>query len=103
MSTLMTADGHLEKVAFVKFDVIQGAATEFGPAAENFEGRGATAETTINAEVSEHDAPPAPPIIKMATPYEKYFRPTMVTDQSGRLAEDLAEDLWDEVILELRV
>ena len=42
------------------------------------------------------------PIIKMATPYEKYFRPTMVTDQSGRLAEDLAEDLWDEAILELR-
>jgi hypothetical protein len=38
----------------------------------------------------------------MATPYEKYFRPTMVTDQSGRLAEDLAEDLWDEAILELR-
>ncbi len=33
------------------------------------------------------------PVIRVAAPYEENFRPTMVTDGSGGLAEDLAEDL----------
>lgn len=33
------------------------------------------------------------PAIRVAAPYEEHFRPTMVTDGSGGLAEDLSEDL----------
>ena len=33
------------------------------------------------------------PTIRMAASYEAHFRPTMVSDASGGLAEDLAEDL----------
>ena len=33
------------------------------------------------------------PMIRVAASYEEHFRPTMVTDTTGGLAEDLAEDL----------
>lgn len=33
------------------------------------------------------------PMIRVAASYEEHFRPTMVTDESGKLAQDLAEDL----------
>ena len=33
------------------------------------------------------------PMIRVAASYEEHFRPTMVTDETGKLAQDLAEDL----------
>ncbi len=33
------------------------------------------------------------PMIRVAAAFEDHFRPTMVTDESGALADDLAEDL----------
>ena len=37
------------------------------------------------------------PILRVAARFENYFRPTMVTDETGGLASELAEDLGDAV------
>ena len=37
------------------------------------------------------------PILRVAARFEKYFRPTLVTDETGGLACELAEDLGDAV------
>ncbi len=33
------------------------------------------------------------PMIRVAAAFENHFQPTMVTDESGAMADDLAEDL----------